>query len=145
MNTKRHSCNFINSFWRWFNLRTRPVCELCFWLPSHSNRFISASVYQICTRAFYIKYVNIWISTSHVFVIKTGNTMKKHLPVIIRFEGAVLVEAHVLGLLVRELCQVSIKVWQVQTGHILIWRKHIDQKLHLLEGYLDSVRNKPLR
>lgn len=32
-------------------------------------------------------------------------------PVIIRFEGAILVEAHVLGLLVRELCQVGIKVW----------------------------------
>lgn len=61
-----------------------------------------------------------------MFCYKDRKYNVKNLPVIIRFEGAVLVEAHVLGLLVRELCQVSIKVWQVQTGHILIWRKHID-------------------
>lgn len=45
----------------------------------------------------------------------------KSLPVIVGFEGAVLVEAHVLGLLVSQLCQVGVKDGQVQTGHVLIW------------------------
>lgn len=45
---------------------------------------------------------------------------RKSLPVVIGFEGAVLVETHVLGLLVRQLCQVSVKDGQVQTGHVLI-------------------------
>lgn len=50
----------------------------------------------------------------------SGVQGRKSLPVVIGFEGAVLVEAHVLGLLVRQLCQVSVKDGQVQAGHVLI-------------------------
>lgn len=47
----------------------------------------------------------------------------RHSPVIIGLEGAVLVQAHVLGLLVRKLRQVGVEVREVQTGHILVCRK----------------------
>lgn len=46
--------------------------------------------------------------------------LRESLPVIVGFERAVLVEAHVLGLLVSQLCQVGVKDGQVQTGHVLI-------------------------
>lgn len=65
--------------------------------------------------------------------IQTENIRQSHtdwhsesLPVIVGFERAVLVEAHVLGLLVSQLCQVGVKDGQVQTGHILIWGKQGD-------------------
>lgn len=41
-------------------------------------------------------------------------------PVVVGFEGPVLVQAQVLGLLVRQLRQVSLKRGQMQTGHIFI-------------------------
>lgn len=43
-------------------------------------------------------------------IIDRSRKRQEHLPVIIRFERAILVEAHVFGLLVSQLCQVGIKV-----------------------------------
>lgn len=80
--------------------------------------------------------INTWEQSKNVIVHvgflknnlnwQVGIKYREHQPVVIRFEGAVLVEAHVLGLLVRQLSQVGVKVWQVQTGHILIWKKDTD-------------------
>lgn len=54
----------------------------------------------------------------------THTESRQHTPVIIWLEGAVLVQAHVLGLLVRKLRQMSVEVRQVQTGHVLVCGKN---------------------
>ena len=43
-------------------------------------------------------------------------------PVIIRFEGAGLIQTQVFGLLITQLCQVGIETRQMQTGHIFVWK-----------------------
>lgn len=45
-------------------------------------------------------------------------------PVVIRFEGPILVESQILGLLICQLCQVGIKGGQVEACHVLIWKDH---------------------
>lgn len=42
-------------------------------------------------------------------------------PVVVGFERPVFVESQVFGLIVRQLCEVSVERGQVQTGHVLVW------------------------
>lgn len=42
-------------------------------------------------------------------------------PVVVGFKRTILVQAQVLGLLIRKLCQMGIKSGQMQAGNILIW------------------------
>lgn len=42
------------------------------------------------------------------------------IPVVVGFEGPVLVQPQVLGLFVRELCQVRVECREVEARHILI-------------------------
>lgn len=51
----------------------------------------------------------------------TGRGQGWRAPVVVGFEGSVLVEPQVLGLLVRQLRQVRVERGQVQAGHVLVW------------------------
>lgn len=43
------------------------------------------------------------------------------IPVVIWLKGPVLVQAQILGLLVRKLCEMCVKRWEMEAGHILVW------------------------
>lgn len=50
------------------------------------------------------------------------------MPVIVWFEGSVFADAHVLGLIIWQLCEVCVKYRQVKAGHVFIW-KYGDTKI----------------
>lgn len=53
----------------------------------------------------------------------TVATLCRTVPVVVWFERAILIQAQVLGLIIRKLRQVGIKSGQMQTGNIFIWNK----------------------